>query len=457
MKKALLFLLLTLFFAYNNEFPADNGWNNLNKILNNIKPPKFRDKSYLITSFGAVSDGITDCTFAFREAIDKCSKEGGGKVIVPEGTFLTGAIHLKNSVNLYVSKGAIVKFSTDPSKYLPVVYTRFEGVECMNYSPLIYAYEQKNIAVTGEGLLDGQGSMENWWKWKASDGELSQTPARNKLVEMGENNIPVQDRVFGKGSFLRPVFFQPYKCKNILVEGVTFKNSSMWFLNPVLCKNVTFNKVATDGIGPNNDGCDPESCTDVLIKGCSFNNGDDCIAIKSGRNNDGRRVNVPSSNIIIQDCIMKEGHGGVVIGSEVSGNVRNVFAENCVMSSPNLDRALRFKTNSERGGIIENVYARNIQVGEVKEAIILIDYYYDTGDKGKFTPVMRNFYFNNISSKKSKYALNLKAYERSPVKNFQIENCSFNNVKNPNVIENIEITKCNNVKVDGKLIEIKNK
>jgi polygalacturonase len=154
---------------------------------------------------------------------------------------------------------------------------------------------------------------------------------------------------------------------------------------------------------------------------------------------------------------MNEGHGGVVIGSEVSGNVRNVFAENCVMSSPNLDRALRFKTNSERGGIIENVYARNIQVGEVKEAVILIDYYYDTGDKGKFTPVMRDFYFNNISSKKSKYALNLKAYERSPVKNFQIENCSFNNVKNPNVIENIEITKCNNVKVDGKLIEIKNK
>jgi polygalacturonase len=218
---------------------------------------------------------------------------------------------------------------------------------------------------------------------------------------------------------------------------------------------VTFNKVATNGVGPNNDGCDPESCTDVLIKGCSFNNGDDCIAIKSGRNNDGRRINVPSSNIVIQDCIMKDGHGGVVIGSEVSGSVRNIYAENCVMSSPNLERALRFKTNSERGGIIENIYARNIQVGEVKDAVILIDFYYDNGDIGKFTPVMRNFFFSNITSKKSSYALLMKAYKRSPVKNLQIENCSFDNVKNPNVIENIEITKCKSVTINSKPLEIK--
>ena len=455
MKKILLLLFIIFFVHSAILFPAENGWKNLNKILKNIIPPKFPDNKYLITSYGAVADGITDCTNAFRDAINKCSNDGGGKVIVPEGTFLTGAIHLKSGVNLYISKGALVKFSTDPSKYLPVVYTRFEGVECWNYSPLIYAYEQKNIAVTGEGVLDGQGSNDNWWKWKASKGEFSQTTARNKLVDMGENNVPVNERIFGEGSFLRPVFFQPYKCNNILVEGVTFKNSSMWFLNPVLCKNVTINKVATDGIGPNNDGCDPESCSDVLIKGCSFNNGDDCIAIKSGRNNDGRRVNVPCKNIVIQNCIMKDGHGGVVIGSEVSGNVSNVYAENCEMNSPNLDRALRFKTNSERGGIIENVFARNIKVGEVGEAVILIDYYYDKGDNGKFTPVMRNFNFSNITSKKSPYALNMKAYKRSPVKNLQIENCSFENVKNRNVLENIQITKCNSVTVNGKLIQIK--
>jgi polygalacturonase len=455
MKKILLPFLFCFLFISVNALPSDAGWKDLNKILKNIKPPKFANKNYLITSFGAKADGNTDCTNAFRDAIEKCSQKGGGKVIVPDGIYLTGAIHLKSGVNLYISKGAVVKFSTDPSKYLPVVYTRFEGVECMNYSPLIYAYKQQNIAVTGEGILDGQGSKENWWKWKASSGEYSQKQARDKLVDLGEKNIPVKDRVFGEGSFLRPVFFQPYECKNILVEGVTFKNSSMWFLNPVLCENVTFNKVATDGIGPNNDGCDPESCLDVLIKGCSFNNGDDCIAIKSGRNNDGRRVNVPCKNIVIQNCIMKDGHGGVVIGSEVSGNVSYVYAEDCEMSSPNLDRALRFKTNSERGGVIENVFCRNIKVGEVKEAVILIDYYYDKGDMGKFTPVMRNFHFSNITSKKSPYALNMKAYERSPVKNFQIENCSFDNVKNPNIIENVEITKCKSVTVNGKSLEIK--
>jgi polygalacturonase len=452
MKNTILFLILCIIST--NIFPSDGGWKDLNRILKNIKPPKFVDKNYLITSFGAVGDGNTDCTNAFRDAINKCSKNGGGKVIVPEGTFLTGAIHLKSEVNLVISKRAVVKFSTDPSKYLPVVYTRFEGVECMNYSPLIYAFEQKNIAITGEGILDGQGSKENWWKWKASAGEFSQKPGRDKLFEMGEKNVPVKDRMFGEVSFLRPVFFQPYKCKNILVEGVTFRNSPMWFLNPVLCKNVTFNKVVTDGLGPNNDGCDPESCTDVWIKGCSFNNGDDCIAIKSGRNNDGRRVNVPCQNIVIQNCIMKEGHGGVVIGSEVSGSVKNVYAENCEMSSPNLDRALRFKTNSERGGVIENVFARNIKVGEVGEAVILIDFYYDKGDVGKFTPAMRNFHFSNITSQKSPYALNMKAYERSPVKNLQIENCIFENVKNPNIIENIEITKCKSVTVNGKLMEI---
>lgn len=453
MNNFILYLLLSFLLISCNILPS-GGWEDLDKILKNIKPPTFPDQEYLITSYGAVADGTTDCSKAFRDAINECSKNGGGKVIVPEGTFLTGAIHLKSGVNLYISKGAIVKFSTEPSKYLPLVYTRFEGIECMNYSPLIYAYEQTNIAVTGEGILDGQGSQDNWWKWKSSKGEFSQTPARNRLLQMGEDNTPVKDRIFGEGSYLRPVFFQPYKCNNILVEGVTFKNSPMWFLNPVLSKNITVYKVRTDGLGPNNDGCNPESSTDVLIKGCYFNNGDDCIAIKSGRNNDGRRVNVPSSNIVIQDCIMKEGHGGVVIGSEVSGSVNNVYAENCTMSSPNLDRALRFKTNSERGGVIENVYIRNIEVGEVGEAVILIDYHYEKGDVGKFTPVMRNFHFSKITSKKSPYALHLKAYERSPVKNFQIEDCTFENVKNENVIENIEITLCNSVSVNGKLLNM---
>jgi len=326
--------------------PAGNksiGWDQPEVILKNIKSPVFPDKEYNLTFYGAVGDGKTDCTEAFKKAIEDCNKNGGGKVVIPEGIFLTGAIHLKSNVNLFISEKATIKFSVDKDKYLPAVFTRWEGVECINYSPLIYANDQENIAVTGKGILDGQGSNENWWGWKGKkeygwkENDPQQKKDRDKLFEMAENNIQPSERIFGDGHYLRPNFIQPYKCKNVLIEGVTFKDSPMWFIHPVLSQNISIINVTVEGLGPNNDGCDPESCKDVLIKNCYFNTGDDCIAIKSGRNNDGRRVNIPSENIIIQNCKMKEGHGGVVIGSEISGSVKNVFAENCEMSSPNLD------------------------------------------------------------------------------------------------------------------------
>jgi polygalacturonase len=419
--------------------PAPPGWDAVRAILKRISPPVFPDKDFTVTKFGAVGNGKTDCTKAFKKAIEKCSAAGGGRVVVPKGIFLTGALYLKSNVNLYVSEDAIIKFSTDPKKYLPLVYARWEGVECMNYSPLIYAFEEENIAVTGKGVLDGQSSYEHWWNWKGSEDttKANQREARKKLLEMGENNVPVADRTFGEGSFLRPNFFEPYRCKNILVEGVTFKNSPMWFLNPVLCKNVTFLSVKTEGLGPNNDGIDPESCTDVLVKNCFFNNGDDCMAIKSGRNGDGRRVNVPCENIIIQGCTMKDGHGGVSIGSEISGSVRNVFIEDCSMDSPNLDRALRIKTNAMRGGIVEKVYLRNIKVGQVSEAAIKIDFYYEEGEAGHFTPIVRDIEVKNLECNKSRFAIWIRTFEKSPATNVSIENCSFQNVTEPNVLDNV--------------------
>jgi polygalacturonase len=428
------------------------GWDALPAILQRITPPVFVKKDYDVKKFGAVADGKTDCSKAFKKAIDKCSASGGGRVVVPDGVYLTGAIHLKSNVNLYISKNATIRFSTDPKKYLPVVYTRWEGVECMNYSPLIYAYGQENIAVTGEGVLDGQGAGSNWWSWKGKkdygweSSRPNQDSARQKLVDMGEKGVPVSQRVFGEGSYLRPNFFVPYKCRNVLLEGVTFRNSPMWFLNPVLCRNVSIIGVTVEGLGPNNDGCDPESCTDVLIKNCFFNNGDDCIAIKSGRNADGRRVNVPCENIVIQGCTMKDGHGGVVIGSEMSGGVRNVYAENDTMDSPNLDRMLRIKTNSVRGGFIENVFVRNIRVGQVSEAVVKIDFYYEEGDKGNFTPVVRNIDIDNVTCGKSTFAIWIRAYDRSPAENIHISNCTFDNVVDGNVIENVKNFNIINVK-----------
>jgi len=443
--KILIFLFVFVFtqgcFQAQDE---TKGWEQLDEILSNIKPLTFQNKTFDIIDYGAKADGVTDCTEAFKNAIEDCSKNGGGRVIVPEGTFLTGPIHLKSNVNLHVTENAVIKFSKDESKYLPVVFTRWEGVECMNYSPLIYAYEQENIAITGKGILDGQGSNENWWSWKGNknygweNGMPKQKEGRDKLFKMAEENVPPDERIFGEGYYLRPSFIQPYKCKNILIEDITLKDSPMWFINPVLSQNISVLNVHIEGLGPNNDGCNPESCKDVLIRGCFFNTGDDCIAIKSGRNNDGRRVNVPSENLVIQNCIMKEGHGGVVIGSEISGGVRNVFAENCEMSSPNLERAIRIKTNSIRGGTIENIFVRNIEVGEVSEAVVKINFFYEEGDAGKFTPVVRNINIENVTSEKSPYAIWIKAYDYSPVQNLNIENCTFKNVTNQNVIENVK-------------------
>lgn len=453
----LIIFLVTISCAQSSYI--SDGWDKLEEILDQIVEPSFPEKVHNITLYGAIGDGVTDCSDAFKKAINECNKSSGGMVMVPEGTFLTGPIYLKSNVNLYISENATVKFSNDKSKYLPVVFTRWEGVECMNYSPLIYAYGEENIAITGKGILDGQGSNENWWSWKGNkedgwaDGLPNQKKDRDLLFKMAEENIPPEKRIFGDGHYLRPNFFQPYKCKNILIEGVTFKDSPMWFIHPVLCENVIIKNVTVEGLGPNNDGCNPESSKNVLIQDCYFNTGDDCIAIKSGRNNDGRRVNVPSENIVIQNCMMKEGHGGVVIGSEISGGVKNVFAENCSMNSPNLDRAIRIKTNAVRGGVIENLYVRNITVGEVKEAVIKINFHYEEGDKGTFLPVVRNLNISNITSEKSEYAFWIKAFENSPVNSIKVENCNFKNVEKENVIEYVESMKMDSVIINDKIIQ----
>ena len=246
---------------------------------------------------------------------------------------------------------------------------------------------------------------------------------------MGERGAPVKERVFGEGQFLRPNFIQPYRCNNVLIEGVTIHNSPMWEINPVLCTNVTVRGVTVVSHGPNNDGCDPESCRDVLIEDCVFDTGDDCIAIKSGRNNDGRRVNVPAENIIVRNCTMKDGHGGVVMGSEISGHCRNVFVENCKMDSPNLDRALRFKDNARRGGIIENVFMRNVEIGRVAEAVLTIDLLYEEGSNGLHQAVVRNVELENVKSQASPRVMWIVGYPGAVIDDVRFTNCVFRGVQ----------------------------
>lgn len=436
--------------------PSDNGWEKVPAILSRIRPPVFPERTFNVTVFGAAGDGLTRSDGAIRAAIEACAAAGGGRVVVPEGVFLTGPVVLRSRVNLHLEKGAVLLFSRNPEDYLPAVFTRFEGVECMNYSPFLYAMDAEDVAVTGAGVLDGQADSTAWWFWAGGrddgwrEGLPSQARDRAELLAMGEAGVPVAERVFGGGHYLRPNFVQFIRCRNVLIEGVTVKRSPMWCLHPVLCENVTVSGVTVVSHGPNNDGCDPESCRNVLIEGCTFDTGDDCIAIKSGRNGDGRRVNVASENIVVRGCEMRDGHGGVVIGSEISGSCRNVFVENCRMDSPNLDRALRIKTNSVRGGVIEHVRMRDVEVGEVSDAVIWVYFHYEEGDAGPHTPVVRDIDVRRVSSRKSNYALLLEGYERSPVSDIRIQDCDFDGVRNGNRLAHVSGLELIGVTINGK-------
>lgn len=416
--------------SYAQAAAGNVGWDSVPAIVARIQPPRFAAHDYSIADRGAVGDGKTNCKPAIDQAIAACSEGGGGRVVVPAGQWLVrGPIHLKSGVNLLVAKGATLRFSTAPADYLPVVPTRFEGNEFMGYSPLIYAYEQANVAITGEGTIDGQARQNNWWEWKTSGSKDS-----NALRKLGDASAPLEQRVFGEGHRLRPNFVQFYRCRGVLVEGVTFINSPMWMLHPVLCENVTVRGVTLSSHGPNNDGCNPESCRDVLIDKCTFDNGDDCIAIKSGRGGDGRRIGVPSENIVIRNCQMKDGHGGVVLGSEMSGGIRNVFVEDCVMGSPNLIRAIRLKSNSSRGGYLENLFIRNIQVAQVEEAVVRINLQYEK-DRGQHYPTVRNIELKNITSEKSGRPFYLVGLPEAKITNVLVEDCTFKNASQPSVFE----------------------
>lgn len=433
----------------------------MEQIRKLIKAPKFKNKEYLVTDFGAKGDGKIKNTAAFKKAIDACNAAGGGKVIVPAGNFLTGPIYLKSNVNLHVSEGATITFSQNTKDY-PIVLTRWEGMDCMNYSPQIYAYNEKNIAITGKGTINGNADKNNWWPWKGrtsygwKKGDPNQFIARDSLHLMMKKNVDPRKRVFGEGHYLRPYMIQPYNCKNLLISGVTLIDSPMWFLSPVMCENITIEKVRIDSEGPNTDGIDPDACKNVLIKDCYLNTGDDCIAIKSGRDEDGRGNKKPAENHIIEGCEMKNGHGGIVIGSEIAGGAKNIYAINCKMDSKNLDRVLRVKTSSSRGGTIENIFLKDITVGSYGESAIHFNMFYE--DPGKFVPVIRNIWVENLNVEKGgDYAMWVNAYKESPVENLKVVNCNFNGIKTPLKIDHVKNMQLENVFINGELFKYDNK
>lgn len=431
----------------------DKETNGIDHVLKQIKAPKFPDREFNVIHYGADNKGIETSTNAIQSAIDDAHRLKGGRVLIPEGTFLTGALELKSNVELHLHENAYVTFSQDTRDYLPLVLTRYEGIELYNYSPLIYAHHAENIAITGAGTLDGRGDEHHWWPWKyGTNGQPSQDRDRQLLFEMAEKRIPVEERVFGEGHYLRSSFIQPYNCQNILIEGVTVKDSPMWQVHPVLSENVIVRGVNIIGHGPNTDGVNPESCRHVLIEDCYFDNGDDCIAIKSGRNEDGRRIGVPSENIVIRRNTMRDGHGGVTIGSEISGGVKYVYAEDNVMDSPNLDRALRIKTNSVRGGTIEHIYFKNNLVKSLKHEVVCIDMMYEEGDAGPHRPVVRHIEVEGLKSSGGRYGVKIAAYSHSPVTHFKMKDCVIDDVTYPLSLEHAVSPSFQKVVINGEHI-----
>jgi polygalacturonase len=273
------------------------------------------------------------------------------------------------------------------------------------------------------------------------------------LHELMHKKTDPKTRIFGDSSFLRPNFIQPYNCKNILISGVKMLNSPMWNINPVLCENVTVDNVKIIAHGPNTDGVDPESCKNVLIKNCYFDTGDDCIAIKSGRDEDGRTIGKPAENHIIENCEMKDGHGGVVIGSEISGGAKNIYAINCNMDSPNLDRILRIKTSSSRGGVIENVFMKDVKVGTYKDAAVTCNMFYE--QPGNFMPTIRNIWVENLDVEKGgNFGVYVHAYKESPVENLRLVNCDIRGVKTPTQIDYVKNLQFQNVKINGQQVSV---
>ena len=396
------------------QLDGDTAWQAVPDILKRIVPPTFPERDFPITNFGAQPGGQQKCTPAFRDAVAACAAAGGGRVVVPAGKFLTGPIHLHSNVELYLSEGSEVIFSDQFDDYLPVVLVRVGGVELYNYSPLIYARNCTNIAVTGPGKLDG--NAEKWWDWKSRE--------TNRGFEMGAAGVPVDERVFGTPKdAIRPSFLSFVDCTNVLLEDFTIGSGPNWTIHPIYCRNTTIRGVHVETDGPNNDGIDPDSCRDMLIENCTFDTGDDCVVLKSGYNQDGWRVGRPTENVIMRNCTSKRGHGGLVIGSEMSGSVRNVYMEDCEFEGT--DRAIRIKSRADRGGVVEHIYARNLRVKDMQREVVILNMDYGA-DRSKLQnsqpPVFRNMLFENITGSGAPCAILVRGMDTSPIRGLVFRN-----------------------------------
>lgn len=361
-------------------------------FMGTIDEPQVPDQNFYADQYESI-----------QQAVEACAAAGGGTVTVPSGKWQTGPVRLQSNIRLYFEAGAEVSFSSRREDYLPVVFTRWEGTECYNYCPLIYAYDCENIVICGEGRLLGNGT--DWWEWK----QLQDSGA-NALYDAAVDGVPVKKRIYGTEEMaLRPSFLQLVGCRRILIEGITLIDGPQWTLHPVYCEDVVIRNVHIHTEGPNTDGLNPDSCRNVVIEDSDFYTGDDCIAINAGLNEDGWRVGRPCENIEIRRCRMTGGHGGVVIGSAISGSVHHVYAHDCDISGTM--QGLRLKSMRGRGGLVEDIRFENIRIKDVSDEALQINMFYEFSTvmpKTDRPSVFRRISFSNIQASGARVGLMLK-------------------------------------------------
>jgi polygalacturonase len=395
-----------------------------------ISVPDFSaSRRFPITDFGAAQGDQQKTSAAIAQAIAAAHAAGSGVVVVPEGVWPTAKIHLKSNVNLHVAKGATLLFSERPDDYLPAVMTTWEGLECYNYSPLVYAYGCDNVAITGEGTL--KAKLDVWKVWYARP--KPHMDALVALYHLAAKRVPVEQRQMAVGQAnLRPQFVQFNRCRNVLVEDVSIVDSPFWVLHPYLSRDVVIRRVKVRAHGHNNDGVDPEMSQNVLVEDCVFDQGDDAISVKSGRDQDAWRLNVPSRNIIMRNCRVKNGHQLMAIGSELSGGVENVFVDNCHFDNAGsgarstINNILFVKTNERRGGYVKNIHVSNVSATRIAGGVLSVetDVLYQWRDlvptyERRLTPI-EGLHVSNVKVDEAAFVCRIQGEAEMPVKDVSL-------------------------------------
>ena len=491
--KKIFFLVCAFVLALGAYAAGDDKYSHLYENLpfemSRVTAPVFPDNEVNIKDYGAKGDGSSLCTEAFARAIDALAQKGGGRLVVPQGVWYTGPISLKSNINLHLERGAIILFSPDLDLY-PLIDTSFEGLDTRRCQSPISGYNLENVAITGYGVIDGNGEYwrpvkrekvtDKQWKEFTSRGGAFQSPkvwypseGALKGASMSDMNVPKGD-ITDEGwneikHYLRPVMISLVKCKNVWLQGVIFQNSPAWNVHPLMCENVLVEEVQVrnPSFAQNGDGIDLESCKNALIVNSSFDVGDDGICIKSGKDADGRRRGMPCENVIVHGCTVFKGHGGFVVGSEMSGGVKNIYVSDCQFLGT--DVGLRFKSTRGRGGVVEGIYINNISMFDIQTDAITFDLYYggksavealEDGDEQKqqqqaarkvdeTTPCFRDIYINHVICRRARRAAYFNGLPEMPVKNVQITDLEVNNAKEGIIVNNTDGVKLDNISVSA--------